>query len=449
MRLTSHAAETIRNEPAPPGLTEGSDDLLELDENLHYARAWHRYGYCFRRAEGLRVLDAGCGTGRTSRALARLNPRAFVLGIDASAAAVRLARRRAEAETGGPGSLRFAVSDPARSLPEGSGRFDFVIARGVLDRADDPCQALGNFAQMLDPRGLLLITFPARDSAAHQAARALRRVVDALAPAGAGLEEQERVGLEVVQALRPDHPIRAHLARPRSHGDDQNGCAGGLTGLDLETDAPRAPDLARAVLDALTGRDWTLNEAVALLEEAGLTFLYAATPWRWRPDRAFDPEPAHRAVLDRVEQLEPAAATRLIDALDPSALGDAYHLYACPAGSSPSLPDWPRARRDDPGSFDRLIPHPTGLARVEARSPTAAAQGRTLFRTVSGSLGELDRISALRLAAVDGRSPCGAIDRKLTSHTRASDDATSRQECWINLADSGLIVLEPPELPDR
>jgi hypothetical protein len=57
---------------------------------------------------------------------------------------------------------------------------------------------------------------------------------------------------------------------------------------------------------------------------------------------------------------------------------------------------------------------------------------------------ELDRISALRLAAVDGRTSCGAIDRKLASHTRASDDSAARQACWINLADSGLILLEPP-----
>jgi hypothetical protein len=48
------------------------------------------------------------------------------------------------------------------------------------------------------------------------------------------------------------------------------------------------------------------------------------------------------------------------------------------------------------------------------------------------------------LEAVDGMKTCGAIDVNLTSRTRASDHIRIRQECWVYLADSGLVLLETP-----
>jgi hypothetical protein len=46
--------------------------------------------------------------------------------------------------------------------------------------------------------------------------------------------------------------------------------------------------------------------------------------------------------------------------------------------------------------------------------------------------------------AVDGSSTCGEIDGNLASRTRASDNVEARQDCWINLADCGLVLLAPP-----
>src|SRR5262249_45561169 len=59
------------------------------------------------------------------------------------------------------------------------------------------------------------------------------------------------------------------------------------TDVDGVGDPVAAGDLARFVIDALIDeREWTLEETVALLEQAGLRLLYAATPGRWQPDRA-------------------------------------------------------------------------------------------------------------------------------------------------------------------
>jgi magnesium-protoporphyrin O-methyltransferase len=71
---------------------------------------------------GARVLDAGCGTGALSVALARRG--ADVLGVDVSPTLVGLANERAPGDLGA-GCATFAVGD---MLDSRLGRFDYVVA---------------------------------------------------------------------------------------------------------------------------------------------------------------------------------------------------------------------------------------------------------------------------------------------------------------------------------
>jgi hypothetical protein len=73
----------------------------------------------------------------------------------------------------------------------------------------------------------------------------------------------------------------------------------------------------------------------------------------------------------------------------------------------------------------------------------SASQARFAYRLVTGAYIEIDRLSNLMLESVDDRRTCAEIDRNLVARTRATDDTFARQECWINLADSGLVILEP------
>jgi SAM-dependent methyltransferase len=423
MRPTARLPIDPLSNPLTDEAGSETGELQRMDEGLHYGRAWHRYGYCYRRPESLRVLVAGCGTGRSAAWVARLNPGATVLGVDASAEAVASARRRAGAIEGAVGArLEFRAHDLAEPWPEHWGRFDFVVDLGLLARAADPDQLLATLARALDPEGLLVVTLPSH--AGRQVARALRQAIGVLAPPGAGPDERVELGRDLLFALRPDHPIRAQVAR--NHPD---GTAPGQT--------------ERVLAGYLSDRhDWTLDEADALLARAGLSFLYAATPWRWRPDRVFAPDALPDRLRGRVDRLAADQLSRLVDALDPALLADDYQLYACPDGHTPAVPDWPTIRLDAPSSFDRLVPEFTGLADPSQFLP-AVSQGRVTYRTVSGVLGELDRWSHLLLGSVDGSASCGAIERKLASQSRASDDTSTRQERWIDLADSGLILLKP------
>ena len=79
-----------------------------------------------RGSRGARVLDAGCGTGALSVAVARRG--ADVLGVDVSPTLVGLARERAPQDLA-PGGSTFAVGD---MLDPALGRFDYVVAMDSL-----------------------------------------------------------------------------------------------------------------------------------------------------------------------------------------------------------------------------------------------------------------------------------------------------------------------------
>jgi magnesium-protoporphyrin O-methyltransferase len=75
---------------------------------------------------GLRVLDAGCGTGALSVELARRGAR--VVAVDLSPTLIGLARHRAPGELA-PGTIDFRVGD---MLDPALGRFNHVVAMDSL-----------------------------------------------------------------------------------------------------------------------------------------------------------------------------------------------------------------------------------------------------------------------------------------------------------------------------
>jgi SAM-dependent methyltransferase len=72
-----------------------------------------------------RVLDVGCGTGRTTRDAARRASHGSVVGVDLSAAMLEVARRRADTE--GLHNVTFEQAD-AQIHPFGAEWFDVAIA---------------------------------------------------------------------------------------------------------------------------------------------------------------------------------------------------------------------------------------------------------------------------------------------------------------------------------
>jgi SAM-dependent methyltransferase len=410
-------------DPSPETYPIGPGQLERLDDNFHFGWSWHRYRYAYRPWDGLRILDAGCGTGLSTLALARLNPGSRVVGVDISPHSLDLARERARASGGLLGE--FLEHDLNEPLPASIGPFDFIACRGVLGQSDDPSRILKNLVDRLDPRGLLLATFPS--TVGHQAARQMRRAIGAVAEPGMSLVERAEIGVELFRALRPEHPIRWY------EGQSQGGAV---------------PGVERVIAGYLneSERDWKLEEAIDEVERAGLQFLFAPQRQPWMADRVFLQAEVPARLKALVDGCSERSRTILIDALDPGLYLEGYKVYACLAGSEPRLPGWPDEVQRDPLAIERLIPHATGLvAPAEVGPDPAVSRGKVSWRVANGAIGEIDWRADTLMRAVDSKRTVGELEELLRGMTGVIESPEVRRERWLVLANIGFVILESPD----
>jgi SAM-dependent methyltransferase len=95
---------------------------------------------------GLRVCDAGCGTGRLTQRLEHEG--ATVVGVDRDGASLVVAARRVS----GP----LVVGD-VHALPFPNGRFDVTLAVTVCEFTADPAVAIAELARVTRPGGFIVV----------------------------------------------------------------------------------------------------------------------------------------------------------------------------------------------------------------------------------------------------------------------------------------------------
>lgn len=106
---------------------------------------------------GAVLVDVGCGTGDDVLALAgRVAPGGRVIGIDASAAMIDEARRRAG---GRPGAAEFRVAD-ARDTGLADASVDGCRAERTLQHLDRPGEAVCEMARVVRPGGRVVVAEP-------------------------------------------------------------------------------------------------------------------------------------------------------------------------------------------------------------------------------------------------------------------------------------------------
>ena len=138
------------------GAWDGAQGAYWAAQADRFDRAVARYDEPFLAAAGLRpgdrVLDVGCGTGRTTRDAARITGSA--VGVDLSSAMLDVARRRAAEE--GLTGVRFEQADAQVAAFPPAG-FDVAISRTGAMFFADPVAALANVGGALVPGGRLVL----------------------------------------------------------------------------------------------------------------------------------------------------------------------------------------------------------------------------------------------------------------------------------------------------
>ena len=119
------------------------------------------------------VVDIGCGTGKSTRDVARLAPSGLVLGVDLSAKMLERARERSAAE--GLTNVRFQQAD-AQVHPFDNDGYDVAISSFGAMFFADPVAAFRNIGRALRPGGRLAV-LAWRELARNQWLTVLREVL--------------------------------------------------------------------------------------------------------------------------------------------------------------------------------------------------------------------------------------------------------------------------------
>ena len=135
------------------------DYLLESDEEpLRLERQALIYGFeddlaVLSLSSDERVLDAGCGAGSITRAIAKDNPNGTAIGIDRDPNFIDYAKRKAASD--GIENIEFKIGD-VLDLPFDDNHFDVVWSKHVLQWIGERQQALNEFKRVLKPKGRLI-----------------------------------------------------------------------------------------------------------------------------------------------------------------------------------------------------------------------------------------------------------------------------------------------------
>ncbi len=162
--MTVQSAAT-RRETVPAAFDKGAfayDRLVGANPGYHqHLRLSARRMRLPDGGRGLRLLDAGCGTGASTAALRAVAPHAQITAIDASGEMLALARAKSW-----PDTVSF-VHTPVEKLAEAgiAGPFDAIFAAYLIRNVPGPDAVLRSLHDLLRPGATLAVhEYSVRDS---------------------------------------------------------------------------------------------------------------------------------------------------------------------------------------------------------------------------------------------------------------------------------------------
>jgi SAM-dependent methyltransferase len=124
-----------------------------LDWNYYSHLSVYRFASTYTK--GLRVFDAGCGTGYGTAYLARAGAQ-HVTGIDISEKAISYCRAHFSAP-----ATDFVVADLSLGIPIPTGSTDAIFSSQAMEHLSDIEKFLSECRRVLKPDGLMVVAVPA------------------------------------------------------------------------------------------------------------------------------------------------------------------------------------------------------------------------------------------------------------------------------------------------
>ena len=152
----------------------GARERARLEDQARTLEALLHGGIAY--PAGSRVLEAGCGTGAQTLALARRSPEALITAVDRAAASLEVARAQIAAAR--LGNVSFRCAD-LLALPFPEDSFDHAFVCFVLEHTADPGALLSAVGRVLRPGGTLTVIEGDHGSTLlHPESAAARAVID-------------------------------------------------------------------------------------------------------------------------------------------------------------------------------------------------------------------------------------------------------------------------------
>ena len=105
------------------------------------------------RDTGITILDFGCGKGKMTEEISKLNPQATIIGADVSSTALKAAGKKLP-------KSKFILIEENNKLDINDSSVDFIVMADVIEHIYNVEARMNDLVRILKPGGKILITTP-------------------------------------------------------------------------------------------------------------------------------------------------------------------------------------------------------------------------------------------------------------------------------------------------
>lgn len=137
-------------------ISSTQDGAIGFYQQFSFKHPYYLKNRQLPKSEKITILDAGCGTGATTVALARANPNSKIVAVDFSEKSIDIAKKRVKKQN--IPNVKFFV-ESITNLESISKEFDYIYCLETLYLLPNPLEALISMKNVLAPGGIIRANF--------------------------------------------------------------------------------------------------------------------------------------------------------------------------------------------------------------------------------------------------------------------------------------------------